>query len=331
LLSSTISTLTSRIDSQFLTAYWLPAFVAVLGSAALLVARIGIDQLGTSLAALDSVRQTLALLILLLVTTMVACVLRALTLPIAELFAGATLPRVAADRLTQAQLRARSKAVRRLAPPSEHRDSLSASLQRADVLALYYPREETDVQPTLFGNVLAAAGDHPRLVYGMVGAVWWPRLLPLLPAEFRTSVGVAQAPMMALVNLSVVFALLAVGGGIVMVLGDAVWPAAVVVLVGGLVLSRLCYLAAVSQVAQLAGLIRVAFDLYRHAILVQLGQATPSDLSAERTLWIHLTYQMLDGSVPERPVGADHSGAVDGPHASASRAAAPSGGEGRPR
>ena len=75
---------------------------------------------------------------------------------------------------------------------------------------------------TLFGNVLAAAGDHPRLAYGMVGAVWWPRLLPLLPAEFRTSVGVAQAPMMALVNLSVVFAVLAVGGGTVMMLGGAV-------------------------------------------------------------------------------------------------------------
>ena len=123
------------------------------------------------------------------------------------------------------------------------------------MLALYYPREETDVQPTLFGNVLAAAGDHPRLAYGMVGAVWWPRLLPLLPAEFRTSVGVAQAPMMALVNLSVVFAVLAVGGGTVMVLGGAVWPAAVVVLVGGLVLARLCYLAAVSQMTQLADLI----------------------------------------------------------------------------
>ena len=113
--------------------------------------------------------------------------------------------------------------------------------------------------------------------------------------------------MMALVNLSVVFAVLAVGGGAVMVLGDAVWPAAVVVLVGGLVLARLCYLAAVSQVTQLAGLMRVAFDLYRHAILAQLGLATPSDLPAERTLWIDLTYQMLDGSVAERPVGADHA------------------------
>ena len=46
MLSSTINALTDRIDSRVVTAYWLPAFVAVLGSAGLLFVRIGADHLG---------------------------------------------------------------------------------------------------------------------------------------------------------------------------------------------------------------------------------------------------------------------------------------------
>jgi hypothetical protein len=153
--------------------------------------------------------------------------------------------------------------------------------------------QESDVQPTLFGNVLAAVADHPRSAYGMDGAWWWPQLEALLPADFKKSLGDAQAPVVALVNLSLVFAALALVGGGTLAVGGIGWPGAAGVLVGGLLLSRLCYLAAVSQLAQLASLMRVAFDLYRHAILTQLHLAIPGDLDAERGLWQRLTQELF--------------------------------------
>ena len=83
-----------------------------------------------------------------------------------------------------------------------------------------------------------------------------------------------------------------VGSGI-LALGSTHWSDAVILLVGGLILSRLCYLAAVSQVAQVARLMQVAFDLYRHAILKQMDLTLPSNLKAERGLWNQLTHQVL--------------------------------------
>jgi hypothetical protein len=304
-LSATITALTNRIDAQFFIAYWLPAFFGVLGSLGLLAARIGSDQLGATIETLDSVQQSLALLIGALVTTMLAFVLRALTLPIAEIFAGVTVPGFVADRLTRTQIRARNKAARSVDSSPGQVKALPASSHRASAPVMYYPQAEGEMQPTVFGNILAAAADHPRLVYSMDGAVWWPRLMPLLPAEFKKTLGEAQAPMIALLNMSVVFAALALVGSGILALGSTLWSDAVILLVGGLILSRLCYLAAVSQVAQVARLMQVAFDLYRHAILKQMDLTLPSNLKAERGLWNQLTHQVLAGSAADGEASTD--------------------------
>jgi hypothetical protein len=318
-LASTISALTNRIDAQSFTAYWLPAFVAALGGICLLAARVGTDQLGAAISRLDAVQQSLALLVVLLVTTVLAFVLRAVSLPIAELFAGITLPRFAAERLRRAQIRARTRAA---GPPQ--RDSgqprpAPEAFHRASALSPYYPERESDMHPTLFGNILAAVADHPRSAYGMDGAWWWPRLEALLPADFKKSLGDAQAPVVALVNLSLVFAALALVGGGTLVLGGIGWPSAAAALIGGLLLSRLCYLAAVSQLAQLASLMRVAFDLYRHAILTQLHLAIPSDLDAERGLWQRLT-QELFVDVAARGASSARGGAAGEPQTGGTQA-----------
>jgi hypothetical protein len=317
--ASTISGLTNRIDAQFFTAYWLPAFVAALGSVGLLTARVGMDQLGAAIFSLDSVQQSLVVLIVLLVTTMLAFVLRAFALPITQLFAGITLPRFAAGRLRQAQIRARNRAAGPVHGGSGQPRSDLESLQRASALSLYYPKQESDVQPTLFGNILAAVADHPRTAYGMDGAWWWPRLEALVPADFKKSLGDAQAPVVALINLSLVFAALALVGGGTLAVGGIDWSTAAEALIGGLLLSRLCYLAAVSQLAQLASLMRVAFDLYRHAILTQLHVTIPSDLEAERGLWKRLT-QELFADVAAREASSAHVGAAGEPQTAGAQA-----------
>ena len=82
MLSSVISALSGQVDSKFLIAYWLPAFVAVLGGIGILGARVGPQQLDEWVNDLDSVEQSLGTLIVLVLITMLAFVLRALTRPI---------------------------------------------------------------------------------------------------------------------------------------------------------------------------------------------------------------------------------------------------------
>ena len=295
-LSSMVSALSGRLDTKFLTAYWLPAFIAVLGGFGLLVAVVGVPEFEERVSELDSVEQSLGALIVVLLITMLAFILRALALPIAAIFTGRALPRPIAAWSTRGQLRARSRTARYLASSASAAASdfsATGATDATEALEIAYPQDPAQTKPTRLGNVMAAAADHPRIAYTMNGGVWWPRLLPLLPANFTDMLAGSQAPTMALLNLSVVFCALAVSAAVVLVLATAQWVAALAFLVVGLVLARLCYQAAASQAVELGSLVRVAFDLYRSEILVQLRLDPPSDLAAERALWPLLTDEVL--------------------------------------
>jgi hypothetical protein len=291
-LASTLSALSDRLDSKFLTAYWLPAFVAVLGGFGIFAVIVGGEQIDHWLYNLDSVEQTLGVLLIVLAVTMGAFVLRALSHPIAQLFAGAALPRAVADWSTRGQLRVKHRAASLMRDkPGPEAETLSPQVTE-ERLNRVFPLDDAETQPTLFGNVLATAAEYPRLTYAMEGFLWWPRLSPLVPVDFQGMLGGTQAPMMGLLNLSVVFAGLAIVGAPVLLLTGH-WVAGLVTLGGGLLLVRLCYRAAVSQAAELGSLLRVGFDLYRHEILHQMDLEIPANLAAERRLWLQLSSEML--------------------------------------
>lgn len=297
MLSSAISTLSDRLDSKFLTAFWLPAFVLVLGGIGIVTVSVGSTQMETLVTSLGPVEQSLSALLLVLLITMLACVLRALTWPITATFAGDAFPQAVATWSTRGQRRARTRALNALHATSPSTTSSAPARQAVRRLNQLFPRNEADVMPTLFGNVLASASEHPHVVYAMEGALWWPRLSPLLPGSFQAMLGSTQAPMMGLLNLSVVFTGLAFGGAAVIGLASSLWLNALIVLVVGLVLARLCYRAAIGQAVALGSQLRVAFDLYRHEILRQMDLEVPADLAAERTLWQLLTREMFVSSV----------------------------------
>jgi len=270
----------------------------VFGGFGLLVAVVGVPRVEGWVTELDSVEQSLGALIVVLLITMLAFILRALALPIAAIFLGRALPKAIAAWSTRGQLRARSRTAQYLASSARAAASDSSATPATDVLELAYPQNPAETKPTRLGNVLAAAADHPRIAYAMNGGLWWPRLLPLLPASFTDMLAGAQAPTMALLNLSAVFFALAVSAAVLLVLVTTQWVTALAVLVVGLLLARLCYHAAVSQAVELGSLIRVAFDLYRSEILTQLQQDPPSDLAAERALWPRLTDEVLGRPQP---------------------------------
>jgi hypothetical protein len=229
---------------------------------------------------------------------MLAFVLRALSRPITEVFAGAALPRAVAEWSTRGQLKAKKRTAQVIGVEPDRWPTGASAREETEWLNRVFPLDDAETRPTLFGNVMATAAEHPRLAYMMEGLLWWPRLAPLVPGSFYDMIGGAQAPTMALLNLSVVLTALALGGALTLALSGAHGIAAVVVLVGGLFLGRLSYRAAVSQASELGSLIRVGFDLYRHEILRQMDLDIPADLEAERALWNRLTAQVLGLQAP---------------------------------
>lgn len=302
MLASALSALGGRLDTKFLTAYWLPAFVAVLGSFGILAVIAGAKQFDEWIYNLDSVEQTLAVLLLVLAVTMLAFILRAISRPLTEVFAGNALPRMVAEWSTRGQRRVKHKAAEMPGAGTDRPEVVAATQRQSQWLQQSFPRDDAALQPTLFGNILATAAEYPRLVYLMDGLLWWPRLSPVVPDFFQEMLGGAQAPMMALLNLSVVFAGLAIIGAPLLVLAGGHWTAALVTLLGGLLLTRFCYRAAVSQAAELASMLRVGFDLYRHEILRQMDLEVPTDIGDERALWQKLTAEML--GLPDKGQGS---------------------------
>ena len=285
MLFSALGSIGSRLDSKFITAYFAPAFVAVLGTIWILVVSTGSERFGEWVEQLDSVEQAIAVLILVLVTSMLGHVLQALARPIAQLFAGRAWPEPFQRPLVENQRRARARA------------RLKELLTRGDRL---YPRDPADTAPTAFGNVLTAAADYPRLVYAMDPYHWWLRLLPLLPVEFQEMLRSIETPMRAMLNFSLVSLYLGCLGAVVLGLLEKSLLTAVVFLVGGVVVADLFYRAAITQATELARNIWVGFDLYRSEILKQLNEALPTSLEEERALWPRLAKRLRE--LEEQPL-----------------------------
>jgi len=151
-----------------------------------------------------------------------------------------------------------------------------------------FPRDTELLKPTLLGNVLAAAEEYSYQVYRLDAVIWWPRLTTLLPEDFRIQVDIALTPMLTVLNLSVIFSLLALVG-LGLLLAYHQWFLYGFIVIVGLLLARSFYVAAINQAAVYGKLVRVAFDLYRHEILKKMHIPVPDNLVAERMLWDLLT------------------------------------------
>ncbi len=292
MLFSAIGSLGDRLDSRFITAYFVPAFIAILGTLWILVTAIGGERFAERIAELDSVEQAIGVALILLATLMLAHLLSGLARPIATMYAGRAFPGPVREWSIRSQLKARLR-------------NRASSIQggREDRL---YPRNPADTQPTAFGNVLAATADYPRLLYAMDAFHWMPRLVPLLPTDFQSLLRSQETPMRGMLNLSLVFSYLAFLAVVVLGLMGSQELPALLALVIGLVLGQLCYRAAVAQATDLARTIWVAFDLYRYSILEQLREETPGDLETERALWTRLAARLHDLDGPPAAVSSAH-------------------------
>jgi hypothetical protein len=153
------------------------------------------------------------------------------------------------------------------------------------------------VMPTALGNAYAVMEEYPYERYGMDSMVFWPRLIAVLPAEYRQSIGDQKTTCDFLLNTSLVLVLFAAQAAATLVLValgvialQSAWLGRALLLALPLALAGAYgfYRAAVSETHVLGKLIATAFDLYRHTLLGHFGIEPPARLSDERLTWRRL-------------------------------------------
>jgi hypothetical protein len=316
MLGTFLDKVSGFFDRRFIIAYWSPTLIFLS-----LALGLGIFPFAPSLALswwqqLSGTEQVLLTGGVLLGNTLLAYLLEAMEIPLIRLYEGywpewvpLTRP---ARRRRQNQLerilqqlgaveKQKVETKKQLAATLPDQISLRIKLNR---LLLHqelserqlrnaldrFPRDPGLVKPTRLGNLLAAAEEYSYQLYQLDAVLWWPRLAPLLPSKFRSEIDGALTPVLALLNLSLGFTILGIGGGVAILLSPVAWWWGVLVLVIGLLVAWTCYSAAVNRVVDYGNLIRVSFDLYRQNILQQMHIPVPDNLQSERLLWTALNH-----------------------------------------
>jgi hypothetical protein len=168
------------------------------------------------------------------------------------------------------------------------------------VLAESFPDHEDFVLPTAFGNALRAFEVYPRVMYGLESIDGWPRILAILPKEYRELVDDAKAQVDWWVNLIVVsvffliefwivifvrwkFAL----GSFYMVLNTVI-PIIIFIVVIRFLIGR-----ATSSAVDWGGYVKSTFDIYRFELAESLGVDSPKNRNAELELWKDFSQAIL--------------------------------------
>lgn len=148
------------------------------------------------------------------------------------------------------------------------------------------PVEDGDVLPTTLGNILLAGERYALSRYGMDTIQFWPRLFPLLPADFRTEYEEFIVDYEFPLVVAFLSAATGTAGGAVTLLCGGSPVVFAGCFVGGALIAYLFYALSFSAAEELAEQQRTAFDLYRHLLLEQWP--TPPDVRDERAAFTQI-------------------------------------------
>lgn len=172
-----------------------------------------------------------------------------------------------------------------------------------------YPDKEGLVLPTAFGNALRAFEVYPRVMYGFEGIDGWPRILAVLPKDYRELIDDAKAQVDWWVNLGVMSLLFLLEFWYVAFSKWKLTPPWYITALNILlplviyaVLNLFLLWRATSAAIGWGDYVKSAFDLYRFALLESLGIEAPKTRDAERKLWTQFSQAILfnlPDSLPE--------------------------------
>jgi hypothetical protein len=139
--------------------------------------------------------------------------------------------------------------------------------------------------PTALGNVLRSAEDRVGLRYGVDSVTLWPRLFPLLPADYRQSLEDEVTQLDVSCRLAVTWAATAIIS-LCILMRDASELAAnwswLLVVAGLLGLAYLSYKAAIESALAHGSDLEVALDLHRGLVIEAMRLPAPARLGEER-------------------------------------------------
>jgi hypothetical protein len=284
-LGTLFDKVTGLFDKRFTLALLLPAFAFAAGTGALAATMVGWHRTTAWWPALGAGRQVAlgvaaaaaVVMLAIVVGTQVVAMTRLLEGYWRWTWADATLGRFGRRR------------------EGRRRERLAGDASDLGYLRGYlaFPPAPAPLMPTRLGNALRAAESYPgdEQRWGLDAVFWWPRLYLILPDGARTQVDDARAGLDQLVVLTV---LSAAFGTVALALScaDLNLTVGLACAAGGFLLSRACYLAAVTTAASFGDLVRSCYDLFRGDLLARLGWPMPPTLKRERQLWGALGQQL---------------------------------------
>ena len=290
------SELPKLLDRDFAVGFFLPA-AALCGATWVVLNVFGLT------ATLPNIETLTSAAISIFVVWLLSVALLALHYPILRFLEGypRTLRRLLRLRERTWKYRFRNRIVPHLelqktlnAARDEHRrepdlpDDFPIILSRA---VENFPDQEEYVLPTQFGNTFRALEVYSRVVYGVDAIPAWPRLLAVLPEQFKKQLSEANSLLAFFVNLilvGVVSLFLYIMLAVWMRQAPGIWIPVVAA-----VLSIGAYRAAVVRARQYGTHVKSAFDLYRGELAKQLGLELPRSACQERKMWQAVNRMMI--------------------------------------
>lgn len=153
-----------------------------------------------------------------------------------------------------------------------------------------FPREDR-LLPTTLGNVLRSAEDRVGARYGIEAVTLWPRLYPLLPADFRATLEDEVTQLDVSARLAVTWGATAtvVSGMFLADLeGLSSNPAWLMIVLALWALSLFSYKSAIESAIAHGGDLEVALDLHRALVITAMRLTLPDRLSEETRIFKRL-------------------------------------------
>jgi hypothetical protein len=185
-------------------------------------------------------------------------------------------------------------------------------------LEMICPIDDEQLLPTRLGNLLRSCSSYSTRRYGLDGNIGWPRLLRVLPREFREDKDDNEAKLIFTLNSSLLSFIL---GGMLLLASFTgfllgTFPKYISIDIYSLfipgylhvnsvsylvisfifiLLGYFLYRLAVEAGENFALSVRIGFDLYRFKLLEQLNLPIPETIEQERKTWLNISEYLASG------------------------------------
>lgn len=185
-----------------------------------------------------------------------------------------------------------------------------------DFESIYYrfpfPDEPEEVMPTRLGNIMKNSERYSYQRYDVDSVLVWPRLYAVLPESFVKTLEGAKTSLDFMLVFSTLSILFGFAAGLFVLISQGDWWLFLLCFVGGFVVAWLAYRSALEAAITYGQLIKSAFDLYRGALIKQMGFKQPKSLEKERDFW-KLHYELMYKGGTDKPDLLVYEGADDPP------------------